>query len=193
MTWPDTGDLWTIWNAIRSNSDYGRACGVDGYLGVLECGPGECLVLGEEPMPTAFLPTQEGWLIVRWMHAECEEDVVRAVQSAPKDVWEATPHQIHVGSGGLLLSDSAFPGNDLPSSSTEGAFPWLKVPVPKGRYEIDTADYQPDEQTRLTLHRLRLGHSHSGWQAQTAIVSLSTPAERHLESVHFMGRKSGVS
>ena len=149
------GDLFSIRETMRKSTDYGRACGVDDYLGVLPVGPGECLVLGDEPLQTAFLPITDGWLIVRWVHAECEEDVVRAVQSIPEDVWAATPHRLQVDSGGLLLSDSAFPGDDLPSTSVEGPFPWLRVPVPEGTYEIDTADYEPDEHTRLILHRLR--------------------------------------
>jgi hypothetical protein len=175
MVWPDTGDLWTIWQTLRRDSDYGRACGVDDYLGVLECGPGQCLVLGDEPMQTAFLPTKEGWLIVRWVHAECEEDMVKVVQFVPEDVWEATPHRIHVGSGGLLLSDSAFPGDDLPTTSIEGTVPWLVVPVPEGTYEIDTADYQPDDLTHLILHRLRPAKFDSRWEPQIEIASLGTP------------------
>ena len=31
---------------VLKHTDYGRACGVDDYLGVLAVGPGECLVLG---------------------------------------------------------------------------------------------------------------------------------------------------
>ena len=76
---PD-GDLSMVWETVRKHTDYGRACGVDDYLGVLAVGPGECLVLGDEPLATTFLPNKDGGLIVRWVHAECEEDVVRAIQ-----------------------------------------------------------------------------------------------------------------
>jgi hypothetical protein len=138
-----------------SGTDYGRACGVDDYLGVLACGPGDCLILGDEPMQTTFLPMKDCGLIVRWMWAECEEDVLRAVRSVPENVWEATPHRLQVGEGDLLLFDSAYPGDDLPKTGDGAEIPWLKLPVPRGTYEIDTADYQPDERTRLILHRLR--------------------------------------
>ena len=37
--WPPTGDFGTIWEAVRRDSDYGRACDVDDYLGVLTCDP----------------------------------------------------------------------------------------------------------------------------------------------------------
>ena len=107
------GDLSMVWETVLKHTDYGRACGVDDYLGVLAVGPGECLVLGDEPLATTFLPKKDGGLIVRWVHAECEEDVVRAIQVVPENAWEPTPHIFHVGSGGLLLFDSACPGEEL--------------------------------------------------------------------------------
>lgn len=157
------GDLSMVWDTVRKHTDYGRACGVADYLGVLEVGPGECLVLGDEPMLTTILPTNDGVLIVRWMYAESEEEVLRAAQSLPEDIWEAMSHQVYVGGGGLVLFDSAYPGDDLPSTCDDGAsVPWMKVPVPMGTYEVDTADYQPDASTRLILHRLRRSRSKTG-------------------------------
>lgn len=160
---PLTGDRATIWETVRMNTDYGRACGVDDYLGVLNVGPGECLVLADELMQTTILPTNADALIVRWIYAESEAEVVRAVRSVPEDVWETTQHRVDVGSGGLLLFDSAYPGDDLPSTWEDGMnVPWLKVPVPMGIYEVDTADYQPDDSTRLILHCLRRSRSKIG-------------------------------
>ena len=163
MIWPPTGNLETIWEAVRKSSDYDRACGVEGYLGVLAVGPGTCLILGDEPMQTAFIPATGGGLLVRWMYAEGEEEVLRAVESAPEAIWQPTPYRLRVGRGGLLLFDSVFPGDGLPSICGDGAnVPWLKVPVSRGTYEVDTADYVPDEETHLILHRLRWGRSVSG-------------------------------
>ena len=154
--WPPTGDLSLIWETVRKNSDYGRACNVDGYLGVLEVGPGMCLVLGDEPMQTTMLPTEGGCLIVRWMYAESEEDVLSAARSVPEDLWEETPHRIDVGIGGLLILDSAYPGDGRPTACGDGAnVSWLNVALPPGTYTVDTADYHPDDLTRLILHRLR--------------------------------------
>jgi hypothetical protein len=155
-TVPSAGDAEAIWEAIREHSDYGRACGVDDYLGVLEVGSRKCLVLGDEPTHTAFLPIENGGIIVRWIHAEHEEDVLRAVQVVPENVWARTQHRIHVNGGGLLLFDSAYPGDELPSTYTGEIIPWLRIVIPKGNYEIDTADYHPNDGTRLILHRLRL-------------------------------------
>jgi hypothetical protein len=99
-------------------------------------------------------------LIVRWMYAESEEGVLRAVRSVPEDVWEATPHRACVGRGGLLLFDSAYPGDSLPNTCGDGAnVPWLEVAIPPGTYQVDTADYEPDESARLILHRFRTSRS----------------------------------
>jgi hypothetical protein len=151
---PD-GDLSMVWETVRDHTDYGRACGVDDYLGMLEVGPGACLVIGDEPLETAFLPTEDGGIFVRWVHAEKEEDVVRAAQVVPEDVWVPSPHRFHVGRDGLLLFDSACPGDDLPNPGIEGIVSWMRVPVPSGTYEVDTADYEPNDHTRVILHRLR--------------------------------------
>jgi hypothetical protein len=50
-----SSEVWESWGEDEfSGTDYGRACGVDDYLGVLGCGPGECLVLGDEPIGDAI-------------------------------------------------------------------------------------------------------------------------------------------
>jgi Immunity protein 21 len=149
------GDLSMVWDKVRDHTDYGRACGVEDYLGMLEVGPGVCLVLGDEPMDTAFLPTEDGGIFVRWLHAENEGEVAQALQVVPEDAWEPSLHRFHVGSGGLLLFDSACPGDDLPSPRIEGIVSWIRSPIPRGTYQVDTADYQPDDHTRLILHRLQ--------------------------------------
>jgi hypothetical protein len=106
-------------------------------------------------LATAFLPTQDGGIFVRWVHADQEEDVVRAVRAVPESLWSRFPDTIEVGSGGLLLFDSACPGDDLRPPLAEGIYSWMPVPVPSGIYAIDTADNEPDEHTRVILHRLQ--------------------------------------
>jgi hypothetical protein len=154
-TCPSTDDAHSTWEAIREHSDYGRACDIEHYVGVLKVGSSECLVLGDEPMATAFLPTEEGGIIVRWVHADCEEDVLRAVQVLPENIWESSSHGIDVGRGGLVLFDSAYAGDELPSTYVGEIIPWLRIVIPRGTYEVSTADYRPNPLTRLILHRLR--------------------------------------
>lgn len=153
------GDLDRWWeNPDLTGSDYGRACGIKDYLGSLDVGPGRALILNDEPMPTAFLRKPGGGILVRWMYAEDEGEVRRAIRSIPESIWEATHHSIVVAREGVLVFDSAYPGDDLPvSSGEEATVPWLRLGLPPGTYHVDTADHSPDESTRLILHRLRMG------------------------------------
>lgn len=140
----------------ESINDYARARGVDDCLGTLRVGPGEALVLGDEPMPTAFVSRPEGGVLIRWMCAEDEADVQRAVEEVPESAWKATPHKVEVGRRGLLIFDAAYPGDELPPIEDGRAdAPWSRIDIPPGDYLVDTADHQPDVSTRLILHRLR--------------------------------------
>jgi len=167
----------------ESISDYARACGVDGYLGTLRVGPGGVLVLGDEPMRTAFVSKPDGGVLTRWMYAENEADVQRAVEEIPESVWEATPHNIEVGQRGILVFDAAYPGDELPPTEDGWAEAlWIHIELPPGVYLVDTADYQPDGSTRLILHRLRL--SARGFPRQDGgacvpdSIQVSSPGER---------------
>ncbi|WP_373926529.1 Imm21 family immunity protein [Paludisphaera borealis] len=142
-------------DASRFRSDYDRACAVDDYLGSLNVGVGRALILGDEPMMTAFVPQPAGGLLVRWMYGEDDGAVSRAVCAIPVEVWKTTPHQLPVGWGEILVFDSAYPGDALPVSIEGGTTPWLRIALPQGNYHIDTAVYCPDESTSLVLHRLR--------------------------------------
>jgi hypothetical protein len=155
--------------AGESSSDYARACDIDDYLGMLEVGPGRALILGDEPMQTAFIPSPEGGIAVRWMYAEDEDGVWRAVGAVPESVWEPTPHRIEVAQEGILVFDSAYPGDALPASSGDGAtVPWIRIELSSGTYLVDTADYGPDSSTRLVLHRLQ--------KRQTDLVDRTLPS-----------------
>lgn len=149
---PLTEDVYTVWEAIRADSDFGRACQIADRLGALEVGLGQCLVLSDEPGQTAFLPIEDGGVIVRSARAELEEEVLRAVEAVPENAWLATPHRIDVGEGGLLLFDSACAGDELTSTYVGETIPWLRMVIPSGTYHVDTTLYQRD---RLILHRLR--------------------------------------
>jgi hypothetical protein len=136
-------------------TDYDRACAVDDYLGVLEVGPGHGLVLGDEPMQTAFIPSAEGGVLVRWGCAASEDAVLRAVGAVEESSWSPTVHRLPVGTDGAIMFDSAYPGGDVPAALRQGEHPAaLAVPLAAGSYRVETADYRPDDETCLILHRL---------------------------------------
>lgn len=67
--------------------DYGRACAIDGYIGLVGIGGGQGLVLGDEPATTTYLPDER--LFVRWAAADSESDLVDAARHAVHGVeWQ---------------------------------------------------------------------------------------------------------
>ena len=116
-------------------------------------GPGEGLVLGDMPMPTAWVPPvtarMSDALLVRWMHAEDEVSVVRYVDRLPDDIWEPDSLSFSVADEPLYLFDSAIPGQDLVESE------YVAMSLPRGMYLIATSYFEPDERTALVLHRFR--------------------------------------
>jgi len=142
------GRLLSDWHGIETD-DYDRACGIDDYLGLLNVGSGRALVLGEEPMPTAWL--SEPGMLVRWQYADDNESVVEAIADLSKASWEETGIVLDVSDSSLVLFDATCPGKD-PDCNRTGCK--LNIVLKEQRYLIETAHYTPDENTALILHRL---------------------------------------
>ncbi len=143
--------LLSHWHGIDTD-DYDRACGIDDYLGLLDVGSGRALVLGEEPMRTAWQPLSgpaEG-MLVRWQWADDDESVVEAIAELSKVSWEATGIVFDLTDNSLVLFDAACPGDD-PDCNTTGCK--LNIVLKEKRYLIETAHHTPDENTALFLHR----------------------------------------
>ena len=129
-------------------TDYDRACDVDDYLGLVDVDGGKGLVLGDEPMSTAWFPRgddeHEG-MLVRWVYADNESSVLSALSQVPDDIWEPTRLTFPVASEPLHLFGAAYPGTEAREKSMLRLAP--------GDYSIATAQYKPDDRTFLVLHR----------------------------------------
>lgn len=136
-------------------SDYDRVCSINDYLGVLDVGPGQGLVLGEEPMPTAWrsFPEWPGGMFIRWQWAEDDNSVLEAIADLQRVSWEPTGIVFDVANTSLLLFDAVCPGKDADCNRTGCR---LSIRLKEGQYFIETAHYQPDESTALILHRLMI-------------------------------------
>lgn len=137
-------------------TDYDRACDVEGDLGLISIGNGQGLVLGDEAMATAWLPSSTsgseneaaGGIFIRWEYANSEADVVSAVEHIPATIWEDAGLTMIVGHDPLYLLDSAYDASMLEDDD------YLTIHIPAGVYSIATAVYKPDSHTSLILHRL---------------------------------------
>ena len=143
--------LLSHWHGIDTD-DYDRSCGIDDYLGLLDVGSGRALVLGEEPMATAWqlLSGPAEGVLVRWQFADDEASVVEALADLSKVSWEATGIVFDVADSSLVLFDAACPGKDPDCNSTGCK---LNILLNEKQYLIETAHYTPNENTALFLHR----------------------------------------
>jgi hypothetical protein len=129
-------------------TDYDRACAIENYLGLISVGPGYGLVLGDEPMQTSWLPLprERGGILIRWQWASDASAVVRALRQLSEELWQADNISFFKNQKPLLLFDAAYHGSDIASS--------LAIELDAGQYRIESANYQPDKETSLVLHRL---------------------------------------
>ncbi|MET9247679.1 Imm21 family immunity protein [Nonomuraea sp. NPDC003709] len=65
---------------VETWGDHGRACAVEGYIGLITVGAQQALVLGDEPAMTTYLTTER--LFVRWAAADTEAELVGAARRA---------------------------------------------------------------------------------------------------------------
>ena len=115
---------------------------VDGYVGVLDVGADQGLVLADEPASTTYLPDRR--IFVGGFYANSEADVVRLVPRALKIAdWEDAG--TWTTSGPAQLFDSGYTGGGLEHTTH------LTVDVAAGTYLIRTASVQPDRRTALVL------------------------------------------
>lgn len=138
--------FWAGADGDETASDYDRACGVDGYVGLLPVGDSAALVFGDEPASTSYLPEHETF--VRWCAADSEEDLLAGVPAAlASAAWEDEVRWDVPGT--VVLFDAAWPGHDCTQADH------LKVALPPGSYAVRAAQVRPGPETWLGLVQLR--------------------------------------
>lgn len=165
MDWIESGggplslipiELLALWGGVQrssigtQNTDYDRACQVNGELAVLRVDDGSALVLGDEPLTTAWRVSEAGGCLLRWVYGSSEADLLSGVPEAEAQKFPGAPHVEFVTgpSGECVLIDAADPG-DQPLG------PHLTIRLVPGRYTVDTVLVDVDPENRLLGHRLR--------------------------------------
>jgi hypothetical protein len=129
-----------------TEGDYDRACEVTDLVGILSLPDGaEALVLGDEPLSTAYLP--EYRVLVRWYYAESDDGVADVIRDGlPTAEWEEGP--VLSTTGKLVMFDAAYFGNEV-GTLTDGT----ALELGAGRYRVDSASVEPDDLTSFRVHR----------------------------------------
>lgn len=123
---------------VETWGDYGRACTVEGYIGLVAIGAQQALVLGDEPAPTTYLPAER--LFLRWAAASSESVLVAAAKQAMhgKMQWSEDEDLFWDVRGSVVLFDAALPGTVMEP------YNHLVVDLAPGRYRVRAAS--------LTVH-----------------------------------------
>jgi hypothetical protein len=138
-------------------TDYDRACDVQGWIGLLDVGSGQGVVLGGEPLSTAWQASagvgESGedpcGIFIRWEYANSEAEVLEALKHVPATIWRDDGLLLSVTYEPLYLLDSAY----NPAWRLDEGY-YMTIQLPPGRYSIATAEYKPDSHMSLVLHRL---------------------------------------
>jgi hypothetical protein len=103
------------------NSDFARACRVNSWLGLIPCHTGQALVLSGDVGMIAWIPGNQGGMLVQWIGINDEANIADALGSrelanvldnaAAEQIVFSTP-----SSGVLRLFDAADRGDMLHSS-----------------------------------------------------------------------------
>jgi hypothetical protein len=135
------------WNPDGPATDYDRACDVDDYLGLIDVGNGKGLVLGDEPLMTTWLPLEDSGLLVRWICADSEAELLEAAQNIPDDAYDDCGLSFIVKEPPLVLFAAC-------ESGEEPIYDRIEIKIPPGSYRISTKRHEADETTAVLCHRL---------------------------------------
>lgn len=112
-----------------NEGDYGRACEVDGYVGLIGVGAAQALVLGDMPARTTFLP-RNNILIREIAGDEADADLPALVTRILPDVtWQPGP--VWTVTEPVILFDSVHSWEDMITEEH------LIIDLPKGDYLIE--------------------------------------------------------
>ncbi|WP_280151156.1 Imm21 family immunity protein [Piscinibacter sp. XHJ-5] len=146
---PDIARTWqgTEGSSIGTDpSDYDRACAVVDHVTRIACGPGEVLLLGDEPMRSAFLLVDETLLVARWWSCESVERAETALRQIP---WQLPIVEESVAflvrTPRLVMFDSAHVGIE-PSDLRE-------TTVTTGAYAVTSERYEAPGVFKFIIHR----------------------------------------
>jgi hypothetical protein len=159
QSWAGDSDVWQGKEALDSltyrvnMSDYDRACQVSDYLGVVNIGDGIGLVLGDEPMPTAWIAgisVEGGGVIVRGGSSIGEDWLHEIISGIPEESFDEG-YSFAIISGRAVLFDSGCPGSDPDCLGTDCL---LLIELEAGRYNVQTANYVNAQGIWLVVHRV---------------------------------------
>ncbi|HWS34921.1 MAG TPA: Imm21 family immunity protein [Actinoplanes sp.] len=149
LPWWTGGD--SAHGSAEDRDDYGRACAVDGFIGLIPVGEQHALVLGDDPADTMYLPQERSFL--RWLAADREEDLVGTARRALRGGvrWDADEDVTWVVDGPVVLFDAAWSGSDLELEVAGHRV----IDLEPGTYRVRAAQHTDDRNMMILVSLLR--------------------------------------
>ena len=145
---PTIARLWrgTDGSSAAAINDYERACKSSNYLSKIPCGSSEILVLGDEPLLSAFVQRGSELVVVRWVSCLSMDLASTAISSLPHalPVVEAAVDFVTLEAD-LVLFDSALNGAHLALSARATVLP--------SAFRVTTEKYKAHDQFEFLIHR----------------------------------------
>lgn len=135
-------------------ADYGKACLIEDYLGLVKVDGDEVLVLGDEPMLTTFFFSQEKPVLARWCYGEDKEfidNILLNINLSSIIQWEFAL-TFNLTSDKQFLFDSACSKSMIDKRQED----CLDINMKRGQYKLSTSVYEPDRKTKLILHKFEV-------------------------------------
>jgi hypothetical protein len=123
--------LLASWGAAGPPSDLERAQQIR-EIGVLPVGIGSALVVSGRSVPTTWLPTSTGGMLVRWVSAESEAEVLRAAGSAGDATWTPTGARFATRAGEHVLFHAGLSGAGVEREN-------VPIKLTSGTYDVTSA------------------------------------------------------
>lgn len=131
----------------QEQTDYSRACNVANYIEVIACGAGQALLLGDEPLPSAFHSVDNTLFIVRWWSCESDDRAEAALHRIPSrlpSLQGVVPFEARAAS--LVMFDAARSGSHYLED-------YRTVDLEVGSYVVTSERYEVDGAFDFLIHR----------------------------------------
>ena len=133
-----------------SQCHYGRACTIEDYLGIIDFSEGEkVIVIGDEPSSITILMDADTLYIIKWYSGESKESFEQYInlKNFEQVKWNLELN-VELNLRDYVLMDASAVGLDLEGEEM------IHFHMKKGNYLVYTGVYDPDEKTRMILHKL---------------------------------------
>lgn len=138
-------DELTISHLTDAKTDYDRACEIEEYIAPITVNSGTALVITGEICPTSWWQEELFGMLIRVRYTDDITSIPSFLPNLPDSIWEKENFCFDLQDNCLLLFDSVEHGKDISDL--------LEIALYPSKYEVFTANYSPNSETALIIHK----------------------------------------